>query len=62
MDVTYARLHNEGFDGNVNINPFTRVIKGKQQQVKAHKRHMITPKRQFMGETQELDERIFIGQ
>lgn len=58
LKVTYARVHNEGFNGNVDINPFTRVVKGKQQQVKAHTRHMQIPKRQFMGETEELDERI----
>lgn len=56
--VTYARVHNEGFEGDVNVNPFTRVVKGKQQDVRAHTRHMNTPKRQFMGETEELDERI----
>ena len=56
--VTYARVHNEGFEGDVNVNPFTRVVKGKQQDVRAHTRHMRTPKRQFMGETEELDERI----
>lgn len=58
LDVTYARVHNEGFDGDVSINPFTRVVKGKQQQVKAHKRHMRIPKRQFMGTTDELEERL----
>ena len=56
--VTYARVHNEGFDGDVNVSPFTRVVKGKQQEVRAHARHMRTPKRQFMGETEELDERL----
>lgn len=58
IKVTYARVHNEGFDGDVNVSPFTRVVKGKQQEVRAHTRHMRTPKRQFMGETEELDERI----
>lgn len=58
LDVAYARVHNEGFDGDVDINPFTRVVKGKQQQVKAHTRHMQIPKRQFMGTTDELEERL----
>lgn len=62
LNVTYARVHNEGFDGDVDVQPFTRMVKGKQQQVKVHKRHMRIPKRQFVGETQELNERIFIGQ
>lgn len=56
--VTYARVHNEGYDGEVNVNPFTRMVKGKRQEVRAHTRHMRIPKRQFMGETEELDERI----
>lgn len=56
--VTYAQVHNEGFEDNVNVNPFTRVVKGKQQEVRAHTRHMNIPRRQFMGETEELDERI----
>lgn len=56
--VTYARVHNEGYDGDVNVRPFTRMVKGKQQEVRAHTRHMNIPKRQFMGETEELDERI----
>lgn len=56
--VTYAQVHNEGFEGDVDVNAFSRVVKGKAQQVKAHTRHMKIPKRQFMGHTDELDERI----
>lgn len=58
VDVTYARVHNEGFDGLVDVNAFSRIVKGKPQQVKAHTRKMHIPKRQYMGETEELDERI----
>ena len=54
----YARAHNEGFDGDVNIGSFTRTVKGKTQTVKAHTRHQRIPKRQFMGQTDELDQRI----
>ena len=56
--VTYAQVHNEGFSGKVNVNAFTRNVKGKPQQVKAHTRNTTIPKRQYMGETEELDERI----
>lgn len=56
--VTYARVHNEGYEGDANVRPFTRMVKGKQQEVRAHIRQMNIPKRQFMGETEELDERI----
>lgn len=54
----YARAHNEGFEGDVNIGSFTRTVRGKQQIVKAHTRHQRIPKRQFMGQTEELDKRI----
>ncbi|MBQ4126643.1 MAG: phage virion morphogenesis protein [Alistipes sp.] len=56
--VTYAQVHNEGFSGKVNVDAFTRNVKGKTQQVRAHTRNTTIPKRQFMGETEELDERI----
>lgn len=56
--VQYARVHNEGFDENVNIKAFTRMVKGKPQQVKDHIRHMQVPQRQFMGVTDELEEKL----
>jgi phage gpG-like protein len=56
--VTYAQVHNEGFSGKVNVDAFTRNVKGKTQQVRARTRNTTIPKRQFMGETEELDERI----
>ena len=59
----YARTHNEGYEGDIDIAPFTRMAKtrdGKrvEQQVKAHTRHMRIPQRQFMGQAEELNERI----
>lgn len=49
--VGYARAHNEGFQGEVTINPFTRK---KGAKVKQHTRLMNIPKRQFMGKTSQL--------
>ena len=59
----YARVHNEGFEGDVDVAPFTRKARGRDgktttQQVKAHTRHMRIPQRQFMGQAEELNERI----
>lgn len=53
--VDYARPHNEGFQGSVTINPFTRK---NGQQVKQHTRQMNIPKRQFMGKASQLAERL----
>ena len=54
--VNYAQVHNEGYDGEVNVKAFTRVVKGKQQEVQAHTRHMRIPQRQFLGESKALEE------
>lgn len=54
--VNYAQVHNEGFDGEVNVRAFTRMVKGKKQEVKAHKKHMRIPQRQFLGESKALEE------
>lgn len=54
--VNYAQVHNEGFDGEVNVRAFTRTVKGKTQTVKAHKKHMRIPQRQFLGESKALEE------
>ena len=56
--VTYAQVHNEGFSGKVNVDAFTRNVKGKTQQVRAHTRNTTIPKRQYMGVTKELEDRI----
>jgi len=49
--VKYAKAHNEGFQGTVTINPFTR---SNGQQVKQHTREMRLPKRQFIGKAEAL--------
>ena len=54
--VNYAQVHNEGFDGEVDVQTYTRIVKGKAQTVKAHKKHMKIPKRQFLGESKALEE------
>lgn len=54
--VNYAQVHNEGFDGEVDVKAFTRIVKGKQQEVQSHTRHMRIPKRQFLGESKALEE------
>ncbi len=53
-DKPYAKVHNEGFDGTQAVPDHER--KGKP--VKAHSRHMKMPKRQFMGNSQALNEKI----
>ena len=58
LKVDYARVHNEGFSGEVVINPFSRTRKGKIEQVKAHKRKVNIPQRQFMGDAKELGDKI----
>lgn len=52
--VPYAKVHNEGFKGWVNVQAHTR--KGKK--VEAHQRKINIPQRQFMGKSNELAERI----
>ncbi len=49
--VDYAKVHNEGFKGEVTINPFTRKNGHK---VRQHTRKMNIPQRQFMGKSTEL--------
>lgn len=61
--VPYAKAHNEGFTGSVNIPASIRQIKtvkgiGKQVSVKAHTRKMNLPKRQFMP-TSVYDSPVF---
>ncbi len=54
--VDYAQVHNEGFDGVVDVKAFSRIVKGRPQQVKAHTRQMHIPQRQFLGESKALEE------
>lgn len=72
--VDYARVHNEGFEGEVTVSAHKRVVKtakigvkGEEEQdsdedmtqnVKEHTRMMRIPQRQFMGEAKELDEKL----
>lgn len=57
--VPYAKAHNEGFEGTVNqqVKPFTRkngvYVKGHSRKMK-----MNLPKRQFMGTSQQLNQKL----
>lgn len=54
--MPYARVHNEGFTGSVVVPAHNRrTKKGKTVQVKAHKRMMRIPRRQFLGACHELE-------
>lgn len=58
--VPYARAHNEGVDTVVTVPAFTRRLgrRGKTTQVRTHTRSMRLPRRQFMGASRILNERI----
>ena len=61
--VPYASVHNDGFEGNVNVKAHNRTIskgknKGDKYSVRAFSRRMYIPQRQFMGESRELNEKI----
>ena len=68
--VPYAKVHNEGFEGDVAVKSYVRSTKKSQASkkekdagdapgtVKAHTRHMNPPQRQFMGDARELSDRI----
>lgn len=68
--VPYAKVHNEGFDGEVTVKSHIRRKKGSNSQknknvlyggdalVTEHKRNMHVVKRQFLGESKELADRI----
>lgn len=53
--VNYAKVHNEGFRGEVVINPFVRK---NGVEVRQHTRNMNMPQRQFMGKANELAVKI----
>lgn len=68
--VGYAQVHNEGYTGLVNVPEHTRrarprslipsegkPVKG-EVTVRAHTRHASIPKRQFMGQSRQLNELI----
>ncbi len=54
--VGYAKVHNEGFDGNVVVPAHTRKTKRGEQHVREHTRHMRIPQRQFLGDAKELEQ------
>ena len=68
--VPYAKVHNEGFEGDVAVKSYVRSTKKSQASkkekdagdapgtVKAHTRHMKIPQRPFMGDARELSDRI----
>lgn len=58
LKVTYAQVHNEGFEGDVNVKSHTRKIRGERKEIRPHIRHMRIPRRQYMGVTKELEDRI----
>lgn len=48
--VPYAKIHNEGFDGIIRVKAQSKLSKlGAKYRVKAHTKHIVMPKRQFMG-------------
>ena len=53
-DVPYAQVHNDGFDGKQYVKAHTR----KGRTVKAHRRKMKMPKRQFLGSSAALTREI----
>lgn len=57
--VTYARIHNEGYDGPVNVRAHTRTQHGRPVNVRAHQRMISVIKRQFMGKVDELSRLIY---
>lgn len=56
--VTYAKVHNEGYDGEVQVPAHTRRTKKGSTNVKAHSRTAHVIQRQFMGDSEELNDRI----
>lgn len=56
--VTYAKVHNEGYDGEVQVPAHSRRTKRGSTTVKAHSRTAHVIQRQFMGDSEELNDRI----
>lgn len=57
-DVPYAQAHNDGFNGKVSIKQHSRHRNGKTYTVKAHSRSVNLPQRRFLGDSQELNNRL----
>ncbi|MDR1865978.1 MAG: phage virion morphogenesis protein [Bacteroidales bacterium] len=54
-DVPYARIHNDGLDGAVQVRKHNRRSrKGNVYGVKAHTRKVKMPRRRFLGDSAEL--------
>lgn len=47
--VPYARIHNEGGRVSQYVRPFSRVIRGRKQQVRGFFRRPVYPRRQYLG-------------
>lgn len=59
-NVPYAQVHNEGYSGPISVGEHRRrMASGKDTTVKAHTRQVRIPQRQFMGESEELNEEIY---
>ena len=58
--VTYAAAHNEGYNGPVQVPAHSRTVKktGTTYDVRAHTRMASVVQRQFMGDSQELNDMI----
>ena len=58
-DVPYAQIHNDGFEGTVHVKAYMRKSKkGTRINVREHDKNMKMPKRQFVGESDELNRRL----
>lgn len=56
--VDYAQAHNEGFKGVVSVPAHTRKTRRGIVPVREHSRRTNIPRREFMGDSEELNERI----
>ena len=56
--VDYARVHNEGYSGPVTVPAHTRRTKNGNVSVRQHTRNVSIPRRQFLGDSAELNDRI----
>lgn len=56
--VNYAKVHNEGYNGSVNVPAHTRHTKYGDVPVREHTRTTHIVQRRFMGDSDELNKRI----
>jgi len=58
-DVPYAKAHKDGFSGTVSVKAHERKRKdGGSSNIRAHSRNANIPKRQFIGDSKVLDDKI----